>query len=41
MKLKIKNKYHLVNWQRVCMTKDQGALGVLDLEKINIDLLAK
>jgi hypothetical protein len=34
-------KYHLVNWQTICMPKDQGGLGVLDLEKMNISLLAK
>jgi hypothetical protein len=36
-----KKKYHLVNWQKVCMPKDQGGLGVLDLEKMNIALLSK
>jgi hypothetical protein len=36
-----KKKYHLVNGQTVCMPKDQGGLGVLDLEKMNIALLAK
>jgi hypothetical protein len=41
MRLKIKKKYHLVNWQIVCIPKDQGGLGVLDLEKMNIALLAK
>jgi hypothetical protein len=36
-----KKKYHLVNWQTVCLRKDQGGLGILDLEKMNIALLAK
>jgi hypothetical protein len=26
-------KYHLVNWPTVCLPKDQGGLGVLDLRK--------
>ena len=34
-------KYHLVQWQKVCMPKDQGGLGVIDLEKMNIALLGK
>jgi hypothetical protein len=36
-----KKKYHFVNWQTVCLRKDQGGLGILDLEKMNIVLLAK
>ena len=38
---KEKKKYHLVNWKTVCLPKDQGGLGVLDLEVMNIALLAK
>jgi hypothetical protein len=36
-----KKTYHLVNCQPVCMPKDQGGLGVLDLEIVNIALLSK
>jgi hypothetical protein len=36
-----KKKYHLVNWQTICMPKDQGGLRILDLEFMNILLLAK
>ena len=36
-----KKKYHLVNWQEVCLPKDQGGLGVPDLEIMNIALLSK
>lgn len=34
-------KYHLVDWDTVCLPKDQGGLGVLDLRVTNICLLAK
>ncbi len=34
-------KYHLVNWPTVCLPKDQGGLGVLDLRKMNMALLGK
>jgi hypothetical protein len=34
-------KYHLVDWDTVCLPKDQGGLGVLDLRVMNICLLAK
>ena len=34
-------KYHLINWDIVCFDKDQGGLGVMDLSRINISLLAK
>ena len=36
-----KKNYHLVNWKTVCLPKDQGGLGVLDLKIMNIALLAK
>lgn len=38
---KEKQKYHLVAWSAVCGPKDLGGLGILDLELMNIDLLAK
>lgn len=34
-------KYHLVNWQEICFPKDQGGLGILDLEIMNEALLGK
>lgn len=34
-------KYHSVNWPIVCSPKDQGGLGVLDLEVMNLSLLGK
>jgi hypothetical protein len=34
-----KKKHHLVNWQTACLAKDQGDLGVLDLEIMNIAFL--
>ena len=37
----VEKKNHLVNWQVVCLPKDQGGLGILDLELMNIALLAK
>jgi hypothetical protein len=33
---RIKKKYHLVNWQTAGLAKDQGDLGVLDLEIITM-----
>jgi hypothetical protein len=36
-----KKKHHLINWQTVCLPKDCGGLGVLDLETMNIILLCK
>lgn len=36
-----KRKYHLVNWHVVCMPKDYGGLGVLDLKAMNQSLLYK
>lgn len=34
-------KYHLVNWPLVCSPRDQGGLGVLDLEAMNKAMLGK
>lgn len=34
-------KYHLVAWDQICLNKNQGGLGILNLEKMNISLLAK
>lgn len=34
-------KYHLVSWSVVCLPKDQGGLGVLDLRTMNLSLLGK
>jgi hypothetical protein len=36
-----KKKYHLVGWDIVCLPKDQGGLGILNLNLMNISLLAK
>lgn len=33
-------KYHWVQWQEICSPKDQGGLGVLDLEIMNKGILA-
>ena len=38
---KDKKKYHLVKWETVCMPKEQGGLGILDLELMNISLISK
>jgi hypothetical protein len=38
---KDKRKYHLVKWTVVCQPKDQGGLGVINLEMMNKALLAK
>ena len=38
---KNKKKHHLVNWRTVCMPKEQGGLGILDLDLMNISLLSK
>lgn len=37
----IRKKYHLVEWKNVCLSKEQGGLGVLDLKNMNLALLAK
>lgn len=34
-------KYHLVSWPLVCQPKDQGGLGILDLEAMNKCLLGE
>lgn len=34
-------KYSLINWPQVCLPKNQGGMGVLDLELMNLSLLAK
>jgi hypothetical protein len=34
-------KYRLVKWSTVCLLRDQGILGILDLEVMNISLLSK
>jgi hypothetical protein len=34
-------KIHLVNWNSVCTPKNQGGLGVLNLEYMNDALLSK
>lgn len=36
-----KNTYHLVNWNALCMPKDCGGLGILDLNVMNKSLLCK
>ncbi|CAL1377121.1 unnamed protein product [Linum trigynum] len=36
-----KSKYHLVRWDLCKATKDRGGLGVLDLDNMNLALLAK
>lgn len=36
-----RRKYHLINWTTICLPKDQCGLGVLDLNTMNIALLAK
>ena len=36
-----KKKYHLVKWKIICKSKKKGGLGVIDLRKQNISLLAK
>jgi hypothetical protein len=36
-----RKRYHLVNWHTVCLPKDCGGLGVLDLTIMNKSLLCK
>lgn len=38
---KTSHKYHLVDWDTVCLPKDQGALGVMALIEMNISQIAK
>jgi hypothetical protein len=38
---KNKKKYHMISWPVVCLPKDQGGLGILDLDIMNISLLSK
>jgi hypothetical protein len=38
---KNKRKYHLVSWSVVCLPKDQGGLGILNLDIMNTSLLSK
>ena len=37
----VKKKYALVSWKVVCKSKDQGGLGLLDPDLMNIALRAK
>lgn len=37
----LKKKYHLVKWCKICKPKEKGGLGIKDLRKLNISLLAK
>ena len=37
----VKKKYALVSWKIVCKSKDQGGLGLLHLDLMNIALRAK
>lgn len=36
-----RKKYSLVNWQVVCLAKEFGGLGILDLRQMNLTLLMK
>lgn len=36
-----KKKYHLVRWPVICKSKKKGGLGIKDLRKLNVSLLAK
>lgn len=36
-----RKKYHSVRWPMVCLPKDQGGLGILDLGDMNSALLGK
>jgi hypothetical protein len=38
---KLKRKYHLVRWGKVCKAKKKGGLGFKDLRYMNISLLYK
>jgi hypothetical protein len=34
-------KYHLIEWDIICLPKDQGGLGILNLGLMNISILSK
>ena len=34
-----KQKYHMVSWPDICKPKDQGGLGILSSQRMNIALL--
>ena len=36
-----KFKYHMVKWERVCVPKDFGGLGILNTRRLNEALLMK
>ena len=36
-----RKKYHLISWDQVCLGKDQGGLGVMNIIRMNMALLAK
>lgn len=36
-----RKKYSLLNWTTVCMKKEHGSMGILNLEIMNISLLLK
>jgi hypothetical protein len=38
---KLKKGYYMVKWSKVCRSKKKGGLGLLDLQKQNINLLCK
>lgn len=38
---KLKKKYHLVKWEKICLPKEKGGLGVHDLKRMNYSLLCK
>ena len=37
----VKKKPSLITWDKVCKSKNQGGLGVLDIQRMNNSLLAK
>lgn len=37
----VRKNYHLVKWEQVCLSKSQGGLGIVNLERMNIFLLVK
>ena len=37
----VRKKHSLIAWDRVCCNKNQSGLGVLDLQKMNLALIAK